>query len=119
MTETELYHEIDKGFRSIIADGFPYHFTRIESPSTPGIADINCCIDGHEFWIEGKIDNNILNSMQISWQKQRINAGGKVYIINYKNPTYIIFQLNDVMSASTSLYLRDCLMYILHDIGVI
>lgn len=92
MSETQLYHKIEKEMMlacnkyGISAGQVDY--SRIESPSTPGIPDINYCIKGREFWIECKVKHkdqsrNQLKPNQKAWHKRRTLAGGNVFVLRY------------------------------------
>lgn len=61
------------------------HVSSVESPaSSPGIPDLDFCIDGTEGHIELKIaGNGGLRSTQSMWFKQRLKAGGKPWILIY------------------------------------
>jgi hypothetical protein len=90
MNETELYKKIHEslirvcGQLGIHKDRI--HFVRIESPSSPGLPDINCKVILHDdFWIECKITPNTSSPLQKSWKKQRELAGGWIFVIAYNN----------------------------------
>lgn len=90
MNETELYGEIKKALqRSLVRRGMQFHhlhYTRVESPITQGVPDINVKIKGYsEFWIEGKIYPYPLSPFQKGWLKQRAECGGKAYVLAYSN----------------------------------
>ena len=61
-----------------------WHFTRIESATVRGIPDVNCVIDGKEFWLElkSKVGKNYgLSNHQINWHLKRYQVGGFVFIL--------------------------------------
>tara|TARA_R100001126_G_scaffold90592_1_gene59939 strand:- start:378 stop:848 length:471 start_codon:yes stop_codon:yes gene_type:complete len=61
-----------------------WHFTRIESATIRGIPDVNCLINGFEFWIElkSKESKNLgLSNYQINWHIKHQKCGGKVFIL--------------------------------------
>ena len=61
-----------------------WHFTRIESATIRGIPDVNCLINGFEFWIElkSKQSKNLgLSDFQINWHIKHQKCGGKVFIL--------------------------------------
>lgn len=82
----------------------PGHFMRVENGCMPGTPDVNLCINGREFWVELKDVDQFpkrpttpvfgrggLRPDQVLWMKQRIKAGGLVYIIGkVANETYCI-----------------------------
>ena len=67
---------------------------RVESPITPGMPDVSCCLrGGNEFWLEIKAptepvrlttplfgSNHKLSRDQANWIRSQIQAGGKAYI---------------------------------------
>lgn len=60
----------------------PYQIFRIESNLTlQGIPDIYCCVNGHSFWIELKVDGNPLSPMQSAWHAQHYLAGGTSFVV--------------------------------------
>ena len=71
------------------------HWTRIESWSSPGDPDVNCCASFGEFWIELKVtkSNRIaLSPHQIGWHLIRSRLGGRSYILTReaaKDPLYL------------------------------
>ena len=81
--ETEFNSEIVTVLvHECLARGLRLHITRIESNYTQqGIPDINFCLEGHEAWIESKVDEEPRSALQLSWHKQRYNAGGKVFTL--------------------------------------
>ena len=61
-----------------------WHFTRIESATIRGIPDVNCLINGFEFWLElkSKQSKNLgLSNFQINWHIKHQKCGGKVFIL--------------------------------------
>ena len=88
-----------------VSEQLSHHFVRIESNLTQqGIPDINGCINGREFWIEVKVDENELSPMQISWHRQREQAGGLVFVITKYDSTwycgmYKSIQVRDICVA--------------------
>lgn len=61
-----------------------WHFTRIESATVRGIPDVNCVIDGKEFWLElkGIVGKNLgLSNYQINWHYKHYQCGGLVFIL--------------------------------------
>ena len=71
------------------------HWTRIESWSSPGVPDVNCCASFGEFWIELKVtkSNRIaLAPHQIAWHFKRSRYGGRSYILTReaaRDPLYL------------------------------
>tara|TARA_B100000212_G_scaffold129554_1_gene97122 strand:- start:27 stop:506 length:480 start_codon:yes stop_codon:yes gene_type:complete len=56
----------------------------IESATIRGIPDVNCLINGSEFWIElkSKESKNLgLSNYQINWHIKHQKCGGKVFIL--------------------------------------
>ena len=61
-----------------------WHFTRIESATIRGIPDLNCLINGCEFWLElkSKESKNLgLSNYQINWHIKHQKCGGQVFIL--------------------------------------
>ena len=61
------------------------HWTRLESWAVPGVPDLHGIINGYAFWVVLKINNLkslksiSLSPLQISWQIQYCDHGGKVW----------------------------------------
>ena len=81
--------------------GYPIHWTRLESWSTPGVPDVHGMWEGKSFWIELKIDRNkkvrpnlkkLLRPHQISWQTSYSKHGGKVFNLVHR-PTPSLLDL--------------------------
>ena len=71
------------------------HWTRIESWSSPGVPDVNCCASFGEFWIELKVTKSnriLLSPHQIAWHTLRSRHGGRSYILTReaaKDPLFL------------------------------
>ena len=62
-----------------------WHLCRIESATIRGIPDVNCLIEGKEFWLELKanqVKNYGVSNFQINWHLKRQKCGGKVFILH-------------------------------------
>lgn len=67
----------------------PGHFCRVEPPPTPGIPDINYCVEGVEGWIELKVlyrgrfpyAKRFLRASQRRWMRQRLVVHGRVFVL--------------------------------------
>ena len=75
-----------------------WHFTRIESATIRGIADVNCLMNGFEFWIElkGNVGKNLgLSDYQINWHYKHFKCGGFVFILLpcVKDKVFKLFRL--------------------------
>ena len=66
------------------------HFTRVESETSPGVPDVNYCVQGSEGWIELKAAKRAtgkpfkkrgLRPEQIRWIMTHLAHGGTVWII--------------------------------------
>ena len=80
MNESQLWQKIN----TLQKTQKLWHFTRIESATIRGIPDVNCLIDGFEFWIElkSKESKNLgLSNYQINWHIKHQKCGGKVFIL--------------------------------------
>ena len=86
--ESRFWHALRDGVTDV-------HWTRIESWSSPGVPDVNCCASFGEFWIELKVtkSNRIaLSPHQIVWHIKRSRYGGRSYILTReaaKDPLYL------------------------------
>ena len=91
----------EKAFWQQIKRALPYvHWQRIETGTGQGVPDVNGCIGGDEFWLELKIaqGNKVkITPGQIAWLMQRIDAGGKAWIIVKKKEQ--IFSYNGYQGA--------------------
>ena len=71
------------------------HWTRIESWSSPGVPDVNCCASFGEFWIELKVTKSnriLLSPHQIAWHTLRSRHGGRSYSLTreaVKDPVFL------------------------------
>ena len=85
----------EKAFWQQIKRALPYvHWQRIETGTGQGVPDVNGCIGGDEFWLELKIaqGNKVkITPGQIAWLMQRIDAGGKAWIIVKKKEQVFIY----------------------------
>jgi Holliday junction resolvase len=85
----------EKAFWQQIKRALPYvHWQRIETGTGQGVPDVNGCIGGDEFWLELKIaqGNKVkITPGQIAWLMQRIDAGGKAWIIVKKKEQIFIY----------------------------
>ena len=75
--ESKLWRALRNGVTDV-------HWTRIESWSSPGVPDVNCCASFGEFWIELKVTKNnrvALSPHQISWHLKRHRFNGRSYIL--------------------------------------
>tara|TARA_B100000674_G_C37808330_1_gene899878 strand:- start:564 stop:1034 length:471 start_codon:yes stop_codon:yes gene_type:complete len=80
MNESQLWQKIN----TLQKTQKLWHFTRIESATIRGIPDVNCLINGFEFWIElkSKESKNLgLSNYQINWHIKHQKCGGKVFIL--------------------------------------
>ena len=71
------------------------HQVRVENPANPGTPDLNCCLEGVEFWIEFKqvktlpkrsetpVFTRCLEPHQALWAMLRTRAGGRSYVVGY------------------------------------
>ena len=85
------------------------HFARVENWAVPGTPDLNCCVEGLEFWLELKVlgpKASLLKNLrphQISWQCTRRSHKGLVLNL-VSRPSSSVFQLYPGISESV---LRD------------
>lgn len=94
-----------------------FHVQRVEDRYSTGIADINACRHGIEFWIETKIVKRPnkegyihtgLRPTQKIWIKLRQKAGGKVFVVfKVENQTEIY--LTDI--PLDKMKLSDCICF--------
>lgn len=80
------------------------HIQRVEDSMSPGIADMNVCHQGFEFWLEGKFlkdlpvrDNTLvrvgLTPEQATWLETRQRAGGCVFVwIRVRGYGWLLFE---------------------------
>ena len=88
MSETASYNAFRNG---IIMPGD--RIDRVENLRLEGMFDVNCCIDGLEFWIELKyaaepvrektrlLGKKGLSQEQKNWAKAQLRAGGAAFIL--------------------------------------
>ena len=60
------------------------HFQRIETSVGLGIPDVNCCVNGVEFWLELKVSLGkrlAITKYQKAWILNRYKAGGLVFVL--------------------------------------
>ena len=80
MNESQLWQKIN----TLKKTQKLWHFTRIESATIRGIPDLNCLINGCEFWLElkSKESKNLgLSNYQINWHIKHQKCGGQVFIL--------------------------------------
>ena len=80
MNESQLWQKIN----TLQKTQKLWHFTRIESATIRGIPDLNCLINGCEFWLElkSKESKNLgLSNYQINWHIKHQKCGGQVFIL--------------------------------------
>jgi hypothetical protein len=53
----------------------------VENIASPGTPDVNCFLKGEEYWIELKDEEDKLRASQLLWIKNRIRAGGRVWVL--------------------------------------
>lgn len=75
------------------------HVSMVESPETsPGIPDLNWCINGKEGWTELKVsiygENPHIRPTQKAWIRRRVKVGGFVNLLCYCVPRKTIFNVN-------------------------
>jgi hypothetical protein len=82
MTESEFRRTMVRIF-----EGAGGHVSMVESPETsPGVPDLNWCVDGQEGWTELKVQQKDgsapeIRPAQYAWIRRRIRAGGKVNLL--------------------------------------
>ena len=74
-TERDIYEEV------AAASPAGGHWTRIESPVSPGVADTFYCYGGRQTWIEFKVFPRGLRRSQAGWAAKLIKAGGRYAVI--------------------------------------
>lgn len=103
MSEADFWTEIR------VAIGDYGHFSRVESPETsPGIPDLDFCIDGVEGHIELKYGDTTktpkIRPTQVRWFRDRVNNGGRpwlfVLLVTGKAKHYLLFHGAQVPSLS-------------------
>lgn len=88
------------------------HAQRIESSSGSGVPDINLCLDGHEFWIETKIQTPgghvLLRPYQWAWISRRVAAVGRGYVVaeSADSRIVLIWHFGDIEVIQHGEYLR-------------
>lgn len=75
---------IDGGINQLFQKRLPeVHWQRIETLVGRGTPDLNGCLWGREFWIEGKSTSGwavIFEPGQTAWHERRIRAGGRTFV---------------------------------------
>ena len=66
--------------------GLGVHWVRMESWASPGVPDVNGCLNGNDFWVELKVLTTKSDKKfpkwrphQIAWQTSRSSVGGCVW----------------------------------------
>jgi hypothetical protein len=70
------------------------HWQRIENVAGTGVADVNGCCDGVEFWSESKVAKNgefEIRPDQIAWLTLRRRHGGRVFVTVREEQTLSIY----------------------------
>jgi hypothetical protein len=89
-TEDDVWRDLRGGLP-------PGHYTRIESPISPGVPDVNFCVNGPvEGWVELKyterlpLEHPVLPTQKI-WIRQHLERGGHVLIaVAIKRELFIV-----------------------------
>jgi len=93
--ESYLYQQLKQGNPGA-------HFARVENMSGTGMADVNCCFGGREFWIELKMATTDkvrhVRPAQIAWAMSRSQAGGKVLVLVRKGDDVYLFWGVDLLA---------------------
>lgn len=82
-TEIDLWKWLKKSIPVYTND---LHLTRIENLAGVGVADVEGCLRGKQFWIELKIASKPggkvrFQKTQPPWHKRRLLAGGKTFVL--------------------------------------
>lgn len=109
MSEYDLAGEIVDGIHSVVRDA---HLSLVESPlSSPGIPDVDFCINGIEGHIELKFsrrqDCPHIRPSQVKWFKARCKAGGNPWLFTKIDrqgcaPLYLLHAGQVVYKIATS-----------------
>lgn len=70
------------------------HWQRIENVAGTGVADVNGCCEGVEFWSESKVAKNgefEIRPDQIAWLTLRRRAGGRTFVSVREGNTFSIY----------------------------
>ena len=76
-TGVKILSELKKAWPNV-------HFQRIETSVGLGIPDVNCCVNGVEFWLELKVSLGkrlAITKYQKAWILNRYKAGGLVFVL--------------------------------------
>jgi hypothetical protein len=87
ITESALWALIKRNLTDV-------HWARIESWSKQGIADVNGCHLGREFWMELKVTNAIkikFKDYQPPWILKRARAGGIIWVCVRRKDTIRLY----------------------------
>ena len=107
--ERNAYHSFKAGV------GQPHdRIDRIENGVVAGMPDVNCCIAGHECWIEIKAptepfrlttplfgSNHRISQEQMNWMLRQQHAGGRAYFLIATDKHWMLLdnQLADTINS--------------------
>ena len=92
--ESKLWKALRDGTRPL-----GVHWTRMESWASPGVPDVNGCLNGKDFWVELKILTTKSDKKfpkwrphQIAWQTSRTSVGGCVWnLVHHPSSGQLLF----------------------------
>ena len=75
------------------------HWTRMESWASPGVPDVNGCLNGKDFWVELKVLTTKSDKKfpqwrphQIAWQTSRTSVGGCLWnLVHHPSSGQLLF----------------------------
>jgi len=99
----------EQNFWRQVKDHLPGDTQRIENVAGAGTPDVNGCADGHEYWVELKVNRNkkpidqsmpntkdgvmgLLEQSQYPWHNRRVRNGGKVFVLVKNKYALSLFQ---------------------------
>lgn len=109
--ETRFWHWLSGGALP------PGDYSRVEPPPTPGIPDVNYCIEGIEGWIELKVGRNRrcpfngrnkgLRASQRRWMRNRLRYNGRVFVLVAVGPWIYLFRAKEALLLTAESTLDD------------
>lgn len=78
MKESEFYNKLKVGMSRV------GHVSRVESATSPGIADVTFAMSGYEWWFELKVEKSGKLYFELSqpiWMKNRLKSGVVPYVL--------------------------------------
>ena len=95
MRETDIWTAVHKNWKEV-------HCTRVENAVTYGTPDVNCAIDGYEWWLELKLkhkDSIVIRHTQVAFIAKRVqvNSDRNIFIFAADEEEGYLYKAREVL----------------------